>query len=170
MTADANVFVGIAAVAGVFVGFGALIGAVRHGQMHWSQVALVRIVVTNGLLVVVGALLPVMLGLYGIDGHQLWALSSALFLVLSWVQIVRTLRAPESRQLALGQARRRPLSAAFFWVALELPIQLPLLLAVLGVNPALDVAFYFTALAFTLFEAAFILVQLVHAQAADPRA
>jgi hypothetical protein len=53
--------------------------------------------------------------------------------------------------------------AAFFWL-LEVAVQLPLLLVVFGVNRELDTAFYMTALVFHLFEAAFILAQLVYTQ------
>jgi hypothetical protein len=170
MTADANLFVAIAEVAGVFVGFGALISVIRHGEIHWSQLALIRALVTIGLVVIVGSLLPVVLAQYGLEDHALWAVSSAVFLVLNWANIVRALRSPENREIVVRQARRSPLAAAVFWILLELPIQVPLLLAVLGVNPDLDVAFYLTALAFNLFQAAFILVQVVYAQVSDPQA
>jgi hypothetical protein len=53
--------------------------------------------------------------------------------------------------------------AMFFWL-LEIPIQVPLLLVVFGVNPDLDAVFYVTALVFHLFEAALVLAQLVYAQ------
>jgi hypothetical protein len=65
--------------------------------------------------------------------------------------------------MMLDQARQSPAVAAFFWVLLEvIPVQLPLILVILGVNPELDVAFYLTALAFNLFQAAFALAQLVY--------
>jgi hypothetical protein len=47
---------------------------------------------------------------------------------------------------------------------MEIPIQVPLLLVVFGVNPDLDFAFYMTALVFHLFEAALVLAQLVYTQ------
>ena len=59
------------------------------------------------------------------------------------------------------------MSSLFFWLVLELPIQVPLLLAVLGLFQGLDVAFYVTALAFNLFEAAFVLAQFVYPQSAE---
>ena len=46
---------------------------------------------------------------------------------------------------------------------------MPLILAVLGLFPDLGVAFYTTALAFNLFEAAFILAQFVYSQASAGR-
>jgi hypothetical protein len=35
-----------------------------------------------------------------------------------------------------GQVRANPLAWAFFWLCLEVPIQVPLALAVLGTHPA----------------------------------
>jgi hypothetical protein len=47
---------------------------------------------------------------------------------------------------------------------LELPVQVPLILSVLGIRPDLQPAFYLTALVFNLFEAAFVLAQFVYLQ------
>jgi hypothetical protein len=52
----------------------------------------------------------------------------------------------------------------FFWFLLELPIQIPLLMTLAGLVPDLEPAFYFTALAFSLFEGAFVLTQFVYSQ------
>jgi hypothetical protein len=60
--------------------------------------------------------------------------------------------------------------AAFFWLLLELPIQVPLVLTLLGLFPDLEPAFYTTALVFHLFEAAYVLARLVYWQASPPRA
>jgi hypothetical protein len=54
--------------------------------------------------------------------------------------------------------------AAFFWILLELPLQIPLILILLGLRPDLEPAFYLTALMFNLFEAAFVLAQLVYSE------
>jgi hypothetical protein len=55
----------------------------------------------------------------------------------------------------------------FFWGFLEVPIQVPLLLVVLGVAPAQASAFYVTALVLNLFEAALLLARLVLARDAE---
>jgi hypothetical protein len=52
----------------------------------------------------------------------------------------------------------------FFWILLEGPINIALILIVIGIYPDLEPAFYITALLFHLFEAAFILVQIVNYQ------
>ena len=70
--------------------------------------------------------------------------------------------------MAAAQARTKPLTAALFWV-MEIPIQVPLLLVVFGVNPNFDLAFYMTALVFHLFEAALVLAQLSTHRSVDIR-
>jgi hypothetical protein len=163
MVEDVVLFVTIAEIAGIFVGFGALIAVTRRSEVDVSQLGQIRAVVTIGLLVVVAALIPVGLGAYDISGHTLWLIASITYLLLNWTVIYVALRRPENRQLAAAQARTKPLMAAFFWI-LEIPIQVPLLLVVFGMNPDLDLAFYMTALVFHLFEAALVLAQLVYTQ------
>ena len=62
MIQDVDLFVAIAEIAGVFVGFGALISVTRGAEIEASVLGRIRAVVTIGLLVVVAALVPVGLG------------------------------------------------------------------------------------------------------------
>lgn len=170
MNADPNVFGAIAELAGVFVGFGVLVGVLRRDEIAPPQLGLIRILVTLGLVLIMAAILPLVVAAYGMEAHAGWVVSSAVFLVLLWVVIGLALRSPDYRRTLVGQARRSRTRAAVFWVLRVLlwaAIQVPLILVVLGVDPGLDVAFYLTALAFNLFEAAFILAQVVYAQVAD---
>lgn len=164
MTVDEGLFIAIAEIAGVFVGFGALISVTRRSDVEPAQLGAIRAVVTAGLTVVVAALIPTALGRYGIEGRVLWLTSSLAFLGLSWAVIGLSLRASSNRRLMVSLAREQPVSSLFFWLALELPIQVPLVLAVLGLFQEFDPAFYITALAFNLFEAAFVLAQFVYSQ------
>lgn len=164
MTQEIELFVAMAEIAGIFVGFGALISVTRRSEIEAGQLGQIRAVVTIGLVVLVAALIPVGLGRYGVAGRSLWFISSLVFLLLSWGVNILSLRRAENRQLVITQARTSPLNAAFFWLLLEIPVQVPLFLAVFGVRPALDPAFYLTALLFNLFEAAFVLAQLVYSQ------
>lgn len=156
-------FITIAEIAGIFVGFAALISVTRRSEIDDAQLGQIRAVVTIGLLVVVASLIPVALGAYEIESHTLWLIAGLVYLVLNWTVIFLALRRPENRELASAQARTKPLMAALFWV-LEIPIQLPLLLIVFGFNQDLDAALYMTALIFHLFEAALVLAQLVYSQ------
>lgn len=157
-----DLFLGIAEIAGVFVGFGSLIRVTSRPDMTATQLGQIRAVVTTGLTVIVAGLIPIGLHHYGLTGHLLWSLSSLVFLLMSWAAILLSLRRQELRELAISQVRTRPIQAGFFWILLELPIQLPLLLTVLRLRPGLEPAFYLTALAFSLFEAAFVLTQFVY--------
>jgi hypothetical protein len=166
---DSQPFGTIAQIAGVFVGFGALISVTRRSDVETVQLGAIRAVVTSGLTVIVAALVPVVLTGYGVAGRGLWFASSVVFLALSWAVIGLSIRSPETRGLIVSGARNRPISSLFFWVVLELPVQVPLILAVLGVFPDLDAAFYTTALAFNLFEAAFVLAQFVYSRSGEAR-
>lgn len=170
MVQDVDLFLTLAQIAGVFVGFGALISFTRRTETEAAQLGQLRAVVTIGLVVVVAALLPVGLSRYGVSGHSLWFTCSLVFLVLGWAVIILSLRRPENRQVMISQTRASPAMAVFFWLLLELPIQVPLLLALLGLYPDLEPAFYTTALVFNLFQAAFVLARLVYWQASQPGA
>lgn len=168
MTDDLGLFVAIAEIAGVFVGFAALISVTGRDEVAPGQLAQVRAVVTIGLVVIVAALVPVGLERYGLSSEALWRTSSAAFLALVWAVIGLSLRRPENRALTLSQARRSPGLSAVFWGVLEVAIQLPLLLAVLGLAPDLARAFYTTALVVHLFQAAFVLGQFVYMRVSEP--
>lgn len=159
MEHDIDLFLSIAEIAGVFVGFGALISFSR------DQTAQVRVplrgVVTVGLVVLVAALLPVALAGYGLTERTLWAWSSAGFLLIIWVAIVRLFLDPDHRAWVKRDAIAHPVLTVFFWIFLEVPIQVPLVLAILGVAPALAAGFYVTGLVLNLVEAAFVLARLV---------
>ncbi|MCB0254389.1 MAG: hypothetical protein H6649_11000 [Caldilineae bacterium] len=163
-----DLYTSIAEISGIFVGFGALISVTRRSEVETNQLIRIRSVVTLGLVVVIAALLPVVLGSFGVTGHRLWFSSSLLFLALIWAVIALSLRRPENRALTAQQARSSPVMAAFFWILLEIPIQLPLLLVLLGLWPQQDMALYTTSLVFNLFQAAYVLAQLVYAEMSPP--
>jgi hypothetical protein len=164
LTQDLDLFVALAEIAGVFVGFGALISVTRHGELDIDELGRIQIVVTIGLVVIVAALIPVTLDRYAINGESLWRSSSLMFLLLSWAAIIAPLKMREIRGLVVSQVREHPVMAAIFWLGLEVPIQAPLILAVFGAYPGLGPAFYTTALAINLIQAAFVLAQVVYAR------
>ena len=67
-----EIYVALAGIAGVFVGFGALVVLSDHDDDDVSEMHMVRSVVAIGLLTLVGALVPVGLGSFGIEGRLLW--------------------------------------------------------------------------------------------------
>ncbi len=158
-----DIFLSIAEIAGVFVGFGALISLLRDRQ---EEVRLMlHAVIANGLVVLVAALIPVALSQYGLTGRALWGSSSAAFLVLCWTAIWGALRNPEIRSASKIVGKANPLFAIGFWGLSEAPIQLPLVLVLLGVAIAHERALYFTALVLSLVQAAFLLARIVFSRA-----
>ena len=159
---DVDVFIGLAGIAGVFVGFAALIGLSRDDDVDAARFIDIRGVVTIGLLIIVVALVPVILGRYGLVDHALWLTSSLVFLTLLWTVMFYGMKRPENRAAMRAQAKAAPRLYVFFWVAGETPIQVSLLLIVFGVLPEFEPALYLTALVFQLFEAAYVLSELVY--------
>ena len=157
-------FIAIAEIAGVFVGFGALISVTRRTRFEVPQLGRIRAVVTIGLLVIIAALIPVVLSSYGLSDDNLWFISGLSFLILNVAVITLSLLRSENRVFLAAQSRANPLTAAFFWLLLEMLVQVPLILILLGSWQDLEPAFYSTALVFNLFEAAYVLAQLVYAQ------
>jgi len=160
--AELDPLLAIAQIAGVFVGFGALI-SVSSDQAGSARVAL-RGVVTIGLVVLVAALLPVGLARYALPGDVLWRGASAGFLVLVWLALHMLLASPEHRAWMGRDAKEHPAFTVFFWIFLEVPIQAALVLALIGVAPTYAAALYVTALLLNLFEAALLLARLVVAR------
>jgi hypothetical protein len=164
ITQDIELFIAIAEIAGVFVGFGALISLTRKNAIDFPQLGRLRGVVSVALVVIVAALIPVGISRYGITGHNFWLVCSIIFLFLVWAQILLSLSKSEYRKLLTKQTRVSPLGSIFFWLLLEAPIHVSLVLAIIGIYPDLEPAFYTTALLFHLFEATFLLVQIVNYQ------
>ena len=86
-----------------------------------------------------------------------------LFILMQAMWII-SMRKPKYRKLAREKTRESPLMNLFFLFFLEAPIHVSLVLVILGIYPDLEPALYITALLFNLFEAAFVLVQIVHYQ------
>jgi hypothetical protein len=167
---DVPLFIAIAEIAGVFVGFGALISVTRPNEIAAAQLARIRGLVTVGLAIIIAALIPVGLNLYGITDHNLWFMSSFIFFSLNWFVIILSFRDPVNRELMKTQTQTSPVTSVLFWLLLEVPLQISLILTMLGLYPIIEPAFYTTALLFSLFQAAFALVQLVHSQETPPSA
>jgi hypothetical protein len=165
MIEDLELLLVIAEITGIFVGFGALISLSRpKGVDNW-QVLQIRGVVSIGLMVFVVSLIPVLLSRYGVEGHALWFVCSLVFLVLNWGSLIQGFRESDSRALAATHARVYPLRTMFFWLLLEVFMQAPLYLILLGLFPNFEPALYTTSLLFNLFEGVYVLAQVVYGDA-----
>ena len=159
---DADLFMELAAIAGVFVGFGALIAVRSGGASDVFEVVWMRGVVSIGLMAVLAALVPVVISRYGLSDHEVWALSSVLFLV-AWIgTFLANNLSPEARAEEADPVRR---SVKIVRFAVWLPSMAFLLLApiaiALNLAPVAEEALYFTLVALTLAMCAMALLMLV---------
>ena len=168
---DADLLLSLAGIAGVFVGFGALISVRSGGASEVDEVSTIRWVVSLGIWVVIAALAPVIVNRYDRAGYELWLACSLLVLVLFAVMVAANGRAPETRAgraAALAATRRATAmlvvqAVALVWLPM-VSIVLALALVALGLFPAQEPALYLTAVAVGLFGAALSLLGLVFLQ------
>jgi uncharacterized membrane protein len=162
---DADLFMELAAIAGVFVGFGALIAVRSGGASESQEVAPVRVTVAMGVMAIIGALAPVTLGRYDLADHQILALSSVLVLVGTIGMSLMHVRSPEYKAYTASRGLRRSDAIGLVaWVALVGGMALAPIIIVLGVAPDLEAALYFTVLVLILLLAAWALLSLVFAR------
>jgi len=164
-----ELFLSLAEIAGVFVGFGALI-AVRSGTaMTLSEINDIRWVVTTAIWVVIAALAPIIINSYGLTGHDLWLVSSLLALVLYLVMIAVYGRTPENRAEIDYVRTTANLATAFlqvvamFWLPTA-GLVLALVLVVLGLFTSQEQALYLTGVGLGLFMSAMALLFVVFSQ------
>ena len=158
---DADLFMELAAIAGVFVGFGALIAVRSGGASDMFEVVWMRGVVSAGLAVVLTALAPVVISRYGLTEHEVWALSSVLFIVALVGVYASNNLAPEARLADEGVSRRAKVVRTVVWVPTMIVLVLSPIAIVLGVAPELEAALYFTVVALVLLMSALALLMLV---------
>jgi hypothetical protein len=150
-----ELFQSLAEIAGVFVGFGALIAVRRGGARDVSEINGIRWVVTTGIWVVIVALAPAIVGSYGLTGHELWLVCGLLALALLVVMIAVFARTPENLAVLADNLATVPpaltvlVMVPTFWLPLVLLV-LALLLVVLGAVPNQEQALYLTAVALGL--------------------
>jgi hypothetical protein len=121
-------------------------------------------------MVIIASLIPISLNHYGISGHILWLICSIFLLIMNWTMAILSLLNPENRAFTINWFRTKPLTAILFFLLLELPFLVPLILILTGLYPNLELAFYTTTLLLNLFEAAFMLTQIVYSQMKKTRA
>ena len=168
---DADLLVQLAAIAGVFVGFGALIAVRGGGPSKPQEVTPLRGMVSMGMLAVLTALVPVALGRFDLTEHQVWGLSSALMLLGWFVIMLALVRTPEYKPNAVAMLeadRARPrwlvASEGAVWVLYVLAAFITPVVIVLGLAPELEAALYFAAVVLILLGAGWFLLDLVFAQ------
>ena len=172
---DTDLFLSLAEIAGVFVGFGALISVRSGGASDATEMTGIRWVVSNGIWVVVAALAPVIVSRYDIAGHELWLVCSLLALVLFFGALAVNRRTPEMREDVAATPRAMIVREVAANSLLFVPMIAALVLVVLGLFPDQEPALYLTAVGLCLFLDALTLLFLVFSHgrpqtASDPAA
>jgi steroid 5-alpha reductase family enzyme len=166
---DVELFLSLAEIAGVFVGFGALIAVRSGGAMTAPEVNDIRWVVSTAIWVVVVALAPVIISRYGITGHELWLVASLLALALYLLMIAVYGRTPENRaeidyvRTTADIATTLLQVVAMFWLPTA-GLVLALVIVVLGAFPNQQQALYLTGVGLGLFMSAMALLFVVFSQ------
>lgn len=163
---ETELFVHFAEIAGVFIGFGALI-SLRSAQVtDVHDVVYLQAVLALGVWVVFGALVPVVVSRYGVIGHGLWLPSACAALAIWLAFMAAYVRRPETKAL---NRSREPLDRFFPVVGLPLHLVLvgSLTLIVLERWPDIEPALYVTALAAGVAFAGYTLLVYVLSQKHD---
>ena len=84
-----DLLVSLAGIAGVFVGFGALVVLTEDNDTVIAELHMTRSVVAVGLLTMVGALVPIGIGMFGVAEATLWRWASGVFLTLIALNMLR---------------------------------------------------------------------------------
>jgi hypothetical protein len=161
---DAELFMELAGIAGVFVGFGALIAVRSGGPTDPGEVTGIRWLVSLAMWVVVTALAPVIVSRYDLADHEIWLVCSLVALVMWVAVLVVTGRSTEYRQETARYSRARFIAEEATGAVLWVPMLAALILIVLGLVPDQEPALYFTAVALGLFLAVLGLLLMVFSQ------
>ena len=161
---DVEPFLSLAEIAGVFVGFGALISVRSGGPSDAHEVAYIRSLVAAALWVVVTALAPVIISRYAITGHELWLVCSLLALVLMFSVWIVNLRTPEMQEEIATSSRAQLVGQGLANTLIYILMIGALVLIVLGLFPDQEPALYLTAVTLGLFMGALTLLFLVFSQ------
>ena len=156
---DVDLFVHMAEIAGVFVGFGALIAIRSGGALAAGEVSSLRWVTSSAIWVVIAALVPILVAGYGVTGHQLWLACSLVAVVLYAIFIAVNATAAENRAdlaATLTTTSRVEIVAVMgptFWLP-TFALAGALALVVLGIFPEREQAIYLSAVGLGLFMSA----------------
>ena len=160
MSEDVDTLLAIAEIAGVFVGFAALLTIVGRRTETIDRPRegfLLATIVLVSVVVIVAALVPVVLNRYGLSESVVWRASSGVLFVLNWVQILYVGRTTVSYRTAHSY---QPVVSFTVW-ALEPLLQISLLICIVGAWKSLAPALYLTALAVALIQVSLMLAVLV---------
>lgn len=142
---ETDLFVHFAEIAGVFVGFGALISLRSARPTDPHDVVYIQGVLALGVWVVIAALVPIAVSRYGVHDDALWRPCALGALPIWVIFMIAFNRTAASRAISRNPER---LDQMFPVVGLPLHLLMSgsLVLIIFGVWPGIDEALYVTAL------------------------
>jgi hypothetical protein len=155
----------IATISVTFVGFSSIVVVFRQVQgssLDQNHIFLVRFFIEMGLIVTGFALLPLLLGVWGIPAGLIWSYSSAAFALGHLAYIVTLFR---RRRNAAG---RFSLGRNFLLIVISIGVDLSLIMHAIGWPFAANIGPYALALTWALLVAGFFFVQTLEAFLAQP--
>jgi hypothetical protein len=168
MTEEVDTLLAIAEIAGVFVGFAALVTVIAGRSdtpVQRDDTFTLFHVVISSVQVIAAALVPVVLNHYGLSQPTVWRVSSGLMFALNWVVIIFVNRVTQG--YAGAHTRKRAVSVAAW--SLEPFVQIPLFFCIIGAWQGLALAFYLTAIVALLFQVIVLFTDLVTSMIARDR-
>lgn len=154
--------ISIAEISGVFVAFGALIGAVQsRDTLAPEKKALAQAVSMIGIVSLLGALIPPILNSFDLTGHSLWLYSTIGFEIIILFGFSSALSRKDFKEFGPINRKRWPVFSLVYWFPLEVSLQASLLLIIFGFFPEKGNALYLFAQWVNLAEAAIALTLLV---------
>ena len=160
MADDIDNLLGIAEIAGVFVGFAALVTVIARGRESESRdedVFVLASIVIFSVMVITAALLPVVLDHYGLAQSAIWRISGGFLYVVNLLMMLFLNRS--TLGFAAVHSRRRVLSLTVW--SLSPFFHIPLLLCIFGAMQHLALAFFLTAIVAVLFQVSLLFAYLV---------
>lgn len=160
---DTELFLSLAEIAGVFVGFGALIALRSSGPGDMYDLLMIGMVVWVAIAVAIIAIAPVAVSGFGIADHTLWLACSVIALLVFFAGDEVVTRASRERRSFIAEApmRRRWKGELAVGAVTWIPATVALGLVILGVLPEQEAALYFLAAALFLLLAAILLLMIV---------
>jgi hypothetical protein len=150
----------IAEIAGVFIGFAALVTVVAKsgaGESEREDTFMLASVVITNVMIITAALFPVVLSRYGLSPAGVWRISSGYFWVLNLLQIAFLSRTTQGYSAAFS--RRRILRSTM--LLLSPFFHVPLLLCIFGIFQDLAPALFLTAIVAAVFQSSLLFADLV---------
>ncbi len=154
---DVELLLTYAEVAAAFVGFSAIAGIIggRSTEIDQQASGRLRTVIMGSVLILIAAFAPLLFARFGVE--NIWRACSILLLPLNW--LVAYLVTVLEIKHQLGMADK-----VYAWVAhtLEVPIQIFLILNVLGLFSAFAAPFYLAFIFLAILQLAGSLAMVIH--------